>query len=189
MRKIILYIAMSLDGYIADKNYNISWLSGDGSDEKNIGSYDEFIKSVDTILLGSKTYNQIVSELSPDFWVYSEQKTFVLTNKDLTSCNEIKKANDVIKNEDIIFTNDTLLALVENLKAEKGKNIWICGGAQLVKDAVKDNLIDIYHITVIPTILGDGIHLFTPQEKELKLKFVSMRQYNGIVDLVYKKRC
>lgn len=66
MRKIILYVAASVDGFIADKNGGVSWLQGDDSDLQAEGTYNRFIESVDTIILGYSTYHQIVTELSPD---------------------------------------------------------------------------------------------------------------------------
>ena len=82
MRKVVIYIAMSLDGYIADKNGSVSWLGGDGSDKDNFGSYPEFIETVDTVILGYTTYNQIVTELSPDVWPYDGKATYVPTHRD-----------------------------------------------------------------------------------------------------------
>lgn len=70
MRKVILYIAMSIDGYIADEKGGVDWLAGDGSDKDNQGSFPRFIETVDIVILGYKTYYQIVTELSPDSWAY-----------------------------------------------------------------------------------------------------------------------
>lgn len=61
MKKVILFIAMSLDGYIADKNGNVDWLQGQGGESEDIDSYSEFIKDVDTVIMGWNTYNQIVT--------------------------------------------------------------------------------------------------------------------------------
>lgn len=66
MRKVVLYIAMSLDGYVADENGCVSWLSGDDSDPEATGSYLEFYKTIDTVLMRWRTYNQIITELPPD---------------------------------------------------------------------------------------------------------------------------
>ena len=72
MRKVILYIAMSLDGYIADQNGNVDWLNEYDSDEDVEGtdSYSLFLDKVDTVIIGYNTYHQIVTELSPEQWVY-----------------------------------------------------------------------------------------------------------------------
>lgn len=65
MKKIKLFIAMSFDGYIADCNGGVGWLSGHWSDEENMDSYSAFVEDIDTIIMGYNTYNQIVTELSP----------------------------------------------------------------------------------------------------------------------------
>ena len=67
MRKISLFIAMSLDGYIADSKGGVNWLKGQGENDNTNNSYSEFIEKIDTIIMGWNTYHQIVRELSPDF--------------------------------------------------------------------------------------------------------------------------
>ncbi len=176
MRKVVLYIAQSLDGYVADANGGVEWLGGDGSDSKNLGGYDDFIKEVDTVILGYKTYDQIVNELSPETWPYTGKKSYVFTRK-------------IIKNQpEIFFTDKDPKDVILELKTEEGKDIWICGGATLADYLLKEGVIDRVHITVIPTILGEGIRLFTGDKKEEKLRLLYTTSYNGMVDLVYEKR-
>lgn len=74
------------------------------------------------------------------------------------------------------------------MKNEAGKDIWICGGADIVKQLLQADLIEQYYINVIPTILGNGIRLFDNLDKEIKLKLIKTRSYNGITDLVYERR-
>ena len=73
MRKAILYIAMSLDGYIADARGGVDWLTGDGSEPEHEGSYPAFYNAVDTVIMGHTTYRQITCELSPGHWVYGDK--------------------------------------------------------------------------------------------------------------------
>jgi len=176
MRKISLFIAMSLDGYIADSKGGVDWLKGQGSVNENIDVYSEFVKNIDTILMGWNTYHQIVTELSPEEWVYSDFTTYVITH------------NDPISSEKIRFTNMNPVDLVKKLKEENGKDIWICGGANLVRQFVNKNFIDCYYITVIPTLLGSGIRLFENAKHEIKLRLLYTQSYNGMVDLVYGRR-
>lgn len=176
MRKIILFIAMSLDGYIADTNGGVGWLSGQASDTDDMVSYNKFIKGIDTVIMGANTYHQIVSELSPEDWMYHGLTSYIITHHHMQSTDEIK------------FTDENLSLLVNRLRVEKGKDIWICGGASIVRQLMNADLIDKYYINVIPTILGGGIHLFDTVEKELKLKLVETQSYNGITDLVYERR-
>ena len=74
------------------------------------------------------------------------------------------------------------------MKKEPGKDIWICGGANIVQQLMNEDLIDCYYITVIPTLLGNGIRLFENGKHEIQLKLIDTQSYNGMVDLVYDRR-
>lgn len=176
MRKVVLFIAMSLDGYIADRNGNVDWLNGQSGNEENIDTYSIFIKDVDIVVMGWNTYHQIVTELSPSEWVYDGLTSYVITHRELSSTNSI------------IFTGKDTCDLVNELKQKQGKNIWICGGANIVQQLIKADLIDEYYISVIPTILGSGIRLFGTSPKEIKLKLIHTQMYNGIAELIYMRR-
>jgi len=176
MRKTILYIAMSLDGYIADPYGGVAWLGGYGSDNENPGSYPAFIETIDTIILGYKTYHQVVTELSPGKWMYSGKTSYVLTHREMESSDEI------------IFTDENLPELIKRIRKNDGKDIWICGGAAIANQFLALDEIDQFCVSIIPTILGDGVRLFEKHHKDHPLKLVSTRSYNGIVDLVYERR-
>ena len=176
MRKVTLFIAMSLDGYIADKDGGVDWLNGQEEDGENMDTYSEFIKTIDTIIMGWNTYHQVITELSPEEWVYPEQISYVITHREIPSTERIR------------FTSESPCDLVKRLREEEGNGIWICGGANIVRQLMETDLIDTLHISVIPTLLGDGVRLFGPLEKEQKLRLVKTQSYNGITDLVYEKR-
>lgn len=176
MRKIVLYIAMSLDGFIADLAGNVDWLAGDGSQPGNEGSYPAFYQTVDTVILGYTTYHQIATQLSPEKWIYSDKKSYVITHRAIPSTDSIT------------FTAQDPVALLEELRRGSGSDIWICGGASVVEPLLAAGLIDRYCVSVIPMILGEGIPLFRKQPTPRPLKLLSTRQYNGIVDLLYEAR-
>ena len=69
-----------------------------------------------------------------------------------------------------------------------GKDIWICGGSSIIQPLIRENLIDEYRVSVIPTILGDGILLFGKRETELQLRLKETKMYNGITEIVYTRR-
>ena len=176
MRKVTLFIAMSLVGYIADKDGGVDWLNGQVENGENTDTYSEFIKTIDTIIMGWNTYHQVITELSPEEWVYPEQVSFVITHREILSTERIR------------FTSESPCDLVKRLREEEGNGIWICGGASIVRQLMETDLIDTLHISVIPTLLGNGVRLFGPLEKEQKLRLVKTQSYNGITDLVYEKR-
>lgn len=176
MRRVILYIAMSLDGYIADRHGNVDWLNGQDSNEENIDTYSDFIKDIDTVVMGWKTYHQVVTELSPNEWIYSALTSYVITHRALQSTNDVK------------FVQDDPCRVVKELKQKSGKGIWIGGGASIIRPLVQADMIDEYYISIIPTLLGAGIRLWGDTEKELKLKLVQTQSYNGITEFVYRRR-
>lgn len=176
MKKVSLFIAMSLDGYIADSKGSVAWLSGQGGDDDTVDAYSEFVKDIDTVIMGWNTYHQIVEELSPDEWVYSDLTTYVVTHNPKASSDKIR------------FINENPVLLLKKLQEESGKGIWICGGANLIQQLVREDMIDCYYITVIPTILGSGIRLFEKADHEIKLRLLKTRSYNGMTDLIYIRR-
>lgn len=177
MRKVIVFIAMSLDGYIADKDGKVDWLEGqEHADEGDGDAYENFVKGIDTVIMGWTTYHQIVTELSPGQWVYDQLQSYVITHRDGVSTDKI------------IFTAENPCTLVQELKQKEGKNIWICGGANLIAQLRKGRLIDQYHLTIIPTLLGQGIRLFDAEAEKTDLRLISSKNSSGIVELVYQNR-
>ena len=176
MRKISLFIAMSLDGYIADSEGSVEWLTGQSNDDDNIDAYSDFVKDIDTVIMGWNTYHQIVTELSPDKWIYDDFMTYVVTHNK-------RKSSDKI-----CFTNENPVELVKRLREENGKDVWICGGAKLIQQLLREDMIDFYYITIIPIILGSGIPLFENSDQEIKLRLQKTQTHNGMTDLIYIRR-
>ena len=175
-RNTVLFIAMSLDGYIADANGGVDWLEGQNPEEGDGNSYDNFIREIDTVVMGWNTYRQIATELSPQQWVYEGLTSYVLTHRKIE------------KMDGIIFTDESPCWLVRRLRRKPGKDIWICGGASTAGQLMKEGMIDRYHISIIPTLLGSGIRLFDSLKGQTKLKLVRSQVYNGIAELVYERR-
>lgn len=175
-RKVILYISQSLDGFIADNSGSVDWILGNNENYDSDYGYETFIKDIDTVILGANTYKQIKNELSPDKWVYENLQSYVLTNERIEDTTNIKYVNMNIKE------------LINRLQQEEGKNIWICGGANLVNQCIKEDLIDEYQITTVPVILGNGIRLFEENNKNVKLELKDMKEENGLILGIYAKR-
>ncbi len=174
MRKSVLYIALSLDGYIADEQGSVDWIKGEDENQELVDTYSAFIKGVDTVIMGRNTYNQIVSELSPDVWPYRGMISYVITH-------QVEEE----EREDIKFIDADPAILLRKLKQEEGKNIWICGGASIVNQLIKEDLIDVYHLTFVPIMLGGGTRLFEAMGSQVELKLTDMQSYNGIIEAVY----
>lgn len=171
-RKVILYIAVSLDNYIARDNGDVDWLVGDGSNPNVDNGYEGFYKNIDTVIMGKTTYDQV---LTFGEYPYKDSKGYVYTRKEIEDTEYVK------------FTNENPRELISKLKEKPGKNIWIVGGADIVDIFLKDDLIDEFIIATIPTILGKGIPLFKENNKEIKLKLVESKIFDGIVQSHYIK--
>lgn len=172
MKKLILYIACSIDGYIAKTNDDISFLSVVEKEGEDYG-YTEFINTIDTVLIGRKTYDKVMT-LVPEF-PHADKECYVITRTPKDSIGNIH-----------FYTGD-LLSLVKELKSRQGKNIFVDGGAQLVYELLRLQLIDEMIISYIPVTLGDGIVLFQGNMPETKWKLVSTKNFDtGLVQVKYK---
>ncbi len=170
-RKLIVYIASSLDGYIATKNDDLSFLSMVETPGEDYG-YSEFIKTIDTVIIGKRTYDKVLS-MGFDF-PHAHQETYVITRTEKPAIGNVN------------FYTQNLSELVNNLKAKKGKNIFCDGGAQIIHQLLQHKLIDEFIISIIPTLLGDGIRLFSEGFNQQDLLLVSSKSFDsGLVQLHY----
>lgn len=172
-RKVILYIATSLDGYIATKNDDLGFLSLVEQEGQDYG-YAEFVKTVDTVIVGRKTYDKVIS-MGYDF-PHVDKNCYILTRTPKEDIGSLK------------FYTGNVKALVERLKSENGKTIFCDGGAETATELIKNDLIDEYIISVIPILLGDGIRLFKDGRPEQQLQLISTKQFEkGLAQLHYQR--
>lgn len=171
---ITLYIASSLDGYIADEDGGVSWLEEfDDSYEEGIdgGSYASFFNDVDCLVMGSTTYEHIRSFGD---WPYDRKPTYVVTGRELPTEHEYVELYD-----------GEISALGGALRSSYD-HIWLVGGAELAQAFLRANILDELRLSLIPVLLGDGISLFGPSEPhDLHLKDVTAYA-SGIVELWYQ---
>ena len=172
-RKVILYIATSLDGYIAQPNDDLSFLSIVEQEGQDYG-YADFVKTVDTVIVGRKTYDKVIS-MGFDF-PHADKDAYIITRTPRPSIGSVK------------FYTEDLKSLVDKLKSENGKNIFCDGGAEIVNELLKDDLIDEFIISVIPILVGNGTKLFKDGRPEKKLELVSVKSFDkGLTQLHYKR--
>jgi len=172
-RKVIVYIAMSLDGYIAAADENLDFLSLVEQEGEDYG-YGEFIKTIDTTIVGRKTYDKVLS-MGYDF-PHSDKESYIITRTPRPAIGNIR------------FYTDDLKTLIRKLKESEGKNIFVDGGAEIINLLMHDNLIDTFCISIIPTFLGTGIRLFKDGRPETRLKLIRSDSFqSGLVQLWYEK--
>jgi len=172
-RKVILYIAMSLDGYIASPDNGLEFLSMVEEKDQDY-SYKDFVNTVDTVIVGRKSYEKVLS-MGMEYPL-SNKDLYIITRTPRPAVGSTK------------FYTGNLKELVLNLKSQKGKSIYVDGGAEIANEMMMDNLIDEFYISIIPILLGNGISLFNNSRPQLPLKLVSTKSYNkGLVQLHYLK--
>lgn len=171
-RKIILYIATSLDGYIAKPNDDLSFLAMVQQEGEDYG-YGAFIKSVDTVIIGRKTYEWVLTQV-PEY-PHLDKISYVITRTKRPGIGNVQ------------FYTGNLKQLVSRLKGEPGKNIFVDGGAEIVNALLKENLIDELVISVIPVLVGDGTKLFNDGRPEQNLQLLTSKQFtSGLMQLHYQ---
>ena len=170
--KIILNLAVSLDGYIADKDGGYDWIVGDGNstlNTENKWSHDKFLENIDVVVMGKKCFDQDMHK------EYQDKEVYIATSKEIEDF------------ENYHFINKDIVKVIEDLK-NKGKNIYLFGGGILIDSFIKANVIDEYIIGVIPTILGKGIKLFYDNYPKIDLTLDYYSVEDGIVIMKYLKK-
>lgn len=172
-RKLVLYIAMSLDGYIAKPDDNLDFLSMVEQEGEDYG-YAEFGQSIDTVIIGRKSYDKVIS--MGYAYPHADKNVYIISRTARPDVGTMQ------------YYTGSLPALVAQLKSEPGKNIYCDGGAEIVNLLLRDDLIDELIISIIPTVLGDGVPLFKPGRPERTLKLLSTRAFDkGLVQLHYQR--
>ncbi|QBG57914.1 diacylglycerol kinase [Bacillus amyloliquefaciens] len=172
-RKLVFYGAVSTDGYLARENHSLDWLIGTEGEEDT--DYADFYESVDTIIMGRKTYEEILV-LFPDEFPYKGKECYVFS-RTLTG-----------RTEDVRFIQEEPADFIQALKRQDGKRIWIVGGGDLLQPILKEELVDEFIIQIAPVLLGRGIPLFRPGETETALKLTDVRRYKQFAELRYEVR-
>ncbi len=171
MTKVILYIATSLDGYIAKVDHDLSWLTKFQVPEEDYG-YRDFIKNISAIMMGNSSF-QVIREFGD--WPYADKQCFVATH-----------TSDVTTEPNVTFVTDPA-ATIAQLKEQNEGDIWLLGGANLADSLLRLDLVDELIISTIPVLLGNGIRLFSAPLPELNLELISSKQYDsGLIQAQYK---
>lgn len=179
---ITIHMVSSLDGFIAKKDNSVSWFETTDHFEKGVEvteqAREEFLKTIDCYVMGSRTYEHAL-ELSRSYgWVYGDIPTVVVTHRNLP-----------VDRPNIEIYSGDLNQLVNERLRPKYKSVWMVGGALLAKDFIRLKLADEIRLSVLPVILGDGLLFFDHigQEQALHLKHVTAYK-SGMVELCYELR-
>ena len=147
MRKISLFIAMSVDGYIAKPNDDLGFLKLVEKKDEDYG-YAEFMSKIDTIIIGRRTYDYVLKEIGASHYDNGQRDVYVITR---TEKPKIGRTT---------FYSGSLAKLINRLKSENGKDIYCDGGAQVINELLKHDLVDEFWLRIFPITLGPGKRLF-----------------------------
>lgn len=176
MRKLSLFIAMSLDGYIAKPNDDLSFLKIVEKEGEDYG-YADFMAGIDTIIIGRKTYDYVLKEIGSSHYDNGQRDVYVITRTARPK-----------EGRTTFYTGD-ITELVNRLKSMEGKNIYCDGGAEIINELLKHDLIDEFTISVIPVLLGSGTKLFKDGRPEYTLEYITAKTFEtGLIQLQYKRK-
>lgn len=171
-RKIIVQIATSADGYIAGPDEDLAWLT-ERPMPKDMYGMDKFVRSVDTKLLGRKTFEfSVRMGAKPD----SRYRTFVFSRNPPDSAPT-----------GFEFVRESITAFADELRQQPGKDIWLMGGGELIASFLDAEAIDEFVIAIMPVFIGAGVPLMAPRHRHVPLRLLSARSYpDGVLRLHYR---
>jgi len=171
MRKVVLGLGISIDGYIARLNGAVDFLFM----PKDF-SMAPFFATVDTAIMGRKTLDDAL-KMGGSFGG-SSMKSYVMS-----------RSKPPGKRDGVVFTNKSPAALVSQLRKSRGKDIWLMGGGELARDFLKADLVDELYIGMVPVLLGEGIPLFPPGFPQRDFELLENKTYSkGLISLKYRRR-
>ncbi len=174
MTLVKLYIATSLDGFIARKDGSLDWLENFPNPNQLDYGYIALLKDIDTIVMGRSTYEEILS-FGID-WPYADYRSYVVSSKE-----DFK-----IETENTYLINNLDESFIKQIKIESRKNIWLVGGGNLISSFLNYRAIEELILTIIPIILGEGIPLFPNKPLETLFTLKGNQTYKtGVVSLNY----
>jgi len=170
MRKVVLALGISIDGYIARPNGDVDYLF-----MPKDYSMAPFFKTIDTSIMGRKTL-EVALKMGSTFG--GSTGTYVFS-----------RSKPPGERDGLVFTNKSPAALISQLRKRPGKNIWLMGGGELARDFLKADLVDEMQIGIVPVLLGEGIPLFPAGFPQRDFELVENKSYSrGLIVIEYKRR-
>lgn len=176
-RRLLYYGAVTLDGYLAGTQDQLAWLYETYLGEAGT-TYDDFIQSVDTLVMGRVTFEESLVSLEPlDEWLGERDLLVFSRNRSYTHSHPRVR---VVYEEPAEY--------LRNLVETEGRDIWFVGGGQLLKPVLEADLVDEWWLQIAPVLLGRGKRLFEDGDYSRRLEFVETKQMGELVELRYRKK-
>ncbi|MGG5368706.1 dihydrofolate reductase family protein [Enterococcus sp. AZ196] len=170
MARAVFYGAISLDGYLADKEDRLEWLYRQEGGE--LVPYDEFYQMIDYTMMGRRTYEAVKRDAELED-IYPEKENYVFSRSGI----EVDENLHVVAKDPVEF--------IKELPANK--TVWVVGGGALLKPVIEAGLIEEWWIQIVPILLGEGVPLFLPQTNQQKLQLLETEQFGQFAQLHLKK--
>ena len=172
-RKVIVHIGISADGYIARSDGDLEWLTSRPA-PKGFYGMNAFMRSVDTMVLGRKTY-EVSLRMGAKFDSQSRSIVFSRHPRPADAASGVE------------FVNDAIGPFVSRLRGQPGKDIWLMGGGEIIASFLDAQAIDEFVISVVPVFIGDGIPLIARRHRHVPLELRSIERFeDGVVQLHYR---
>ena len=181
MRKVILDLAITLDGFIEGPNGEVDWCIMDEEME-----FDKFLNEIDIILYGRKSYDLWGNYSFPDTATEYEKHIWALVHskKKIVFSTTVSQPGGNVK-----YVNCSIEAEIRKLKQEPGKDMWLYGGASLISTFLSLGLVDEYRLSIQPVLLGTGKSLFNGLRERVSVVLSDVRKYkSGVVQLIYRAK-
>jgi len=176
MRTLSLFIATTLDGYIAKPNDDLSFLKLVEKEGEDYG-YAKFTATIDTIIVGRKTYDWVAQRIGTSHYDNGERNVYVITRTEKPPLGNTK------------FYSGNLTELVRQLKSQQGNNIYCDGGAEIINELLKNDLIDEFVISIVPILVGNGTRLFKDGRPEQQVELLTVKSFDtGLTQLHYTRK-
>ena len=174
-RNVIVHIATSADGYIARPDGDLEWLTSRPA-PKGFYGMGAFMRTVDTMLLGRKTY-EVSLRMGATFDSRSRHVVFS------------RQPPPADTPPGVEFVHEAIGSFVSRLRERPGKDIWLMGGGELIASFLDEQAIDEFVISVVPVFIGDGIPLIARRHRHVPLDLLSVERFeDGLVQLRYRVR-
>ena len=172
-RKVIVHIATSADGYIARPDGDLEWLTSRPA-PKGFYGMNAFMKSIDTMLLGRKTYDHSL-RLGAKF--DGKDRTIVFS----------RHAPPANAPAGVEFVREPIGPFIRRLREQPGKDIWLMGGGNLIASCLDEHVIDEFVVSVAPVFIGEGIPLIARRHRQVSLELRSVERFeDGLVQIHYR---
>lgn len=180
MRKVILDLAVTLDGYIEGPNGEIDWCIMDEDMD-----FEGFLLGIDTIFYGRVSY-EAWGNYEPDTNADKAEKALWAT---VHAKKKVVFSSKAQENSNATYITSNIAEKVNEIKQQPGKDIWLYGGSKLITSFIRHGLIDIYRISVHPTVLGEGKPLFQNLKERINLNLKDVKRFrSGVVQLIYEHK-